>query len=176
MLIYSYPKPPNISPGLIYFRKRFLLGLYKGGLISGGAYTWAIFCVSNKQVRHKQVSHKQENKHVLSCDYWAYINRGFIFGELTSGGLIFGRGGAYIWNEVSVSTCGGLIHGGVIFGGGLILGVGLIVGGLRYINTSGNWKYEKWYGNTTPEGQSVFTQFRVFPIFTSVDITVYQYG
>ena len=25
-------------------------------------------------------------------------------------------------------------------------------------------------------GQSVFTQFRVFPIFTSVDITVYQYG
>ena len=25
-------------------------------------------------------------------------------------------------------------------------------------------------------GRSVFTQFRVFPIFTSVDITVYQYG
>ena len=24
--------------------------------------------------------------------------------------------------------------------------------------------------------RSVFTQFRVFPIFTSVDITVYQYG
>jgi hypothetical protein len=35
---------------------------------------------------------------------------------LYSGGLIFG--GAYIWNEVSVSTCGGLIHGGLIFGGG----------------------------------------------------------
>jgi hypothetical protein len=33
----------------------------------------------------------------------------------------------YIWNEVSVSTCGGLIHGRLIFGG-----VGLIVGGLRY--------------------------------------------
>jgi hypothetical protein len=31
----------------------------------GGANTWTIFCVSNKQVRHKQVSHKQENKHVL---------------------------------------------------------------------------------------------------------------
>jgi hypothetical protein len=30
---------------------------------------------------------------------------------LYSGGLIFG-GGAYIWNEVSVSTCGGLIWGG----------------------------------------------------------------
>ena len=31
-----------------------------------------------------------------------------------------------------------------------------------YINTNGNWKNEKL--------------FRVFPIFTSVDITVYQYG
>ena len=45
-----------------------------------------------------------------------------------------------------------------------------------YINTSGNWKNEKLCGNTTPVGRSVFTQFRVFPIFTSVDITVYQYG
>ena len=73
-----YRKPPTISPGLIYFRKRFLMGLYKGGLIYGGAYTWTIFCVSNKQV-----SHKQENKHVLSSDYWAYINSG----DLYSGGL-----------------------------------------------------------------------------------------
>ena len=31
-------------------------------------------------------------------------------------------------------------------------------------------------GNTTPEGRSVFTKFRVFPISTSVDITVYLYG
>ena len=45
-----------------------------------------------------------------------------------------------------------------------------------YINTSGNWKNEKLCGNTTPAGRSVFTQFRVFPIFTSVHITVYQYG
>ena len=45
-----------------------------------------------------------------------------------------------------------------------------------YINTSGNWKNEKLCGNTTPAGRSVFIQFRVFPIFTSVDITVYQYG
>jgi hypothetical protein len=38
-------------------------------------------------------------------------------GDLYSDGLIFG-GGAYIWNDVSVSTCGGLIHGGgLIFGG-----------------------------------------------------------
>ena len=41
-----------------------------------------------------------------------------------------------------------------------------------YINTSGNWKNEKLCGNTTPAGRSVFTQFQVFPIFTSVDITV----
>ena len=45
-----------------------------------------------------------------------------------------------------------------------------------YINTSGKWKNEKLCGNTTPAGRSVFTQFRVFPILTSVDITVYQYG
>jgi hypothetical protein len=46
-----------------------------------------------------------------------------------------------------------------------------------YINTSGNWENEKLCGrNTTPGGRSVFTQFRVFPISTSVDITVYQYG
>jgi hypothetical protein len=56
-----------LSPGLIFFRKRFLMGLYKGGLYTGGliymgayihgglytwgliymgAYTWTIFCVS----------------------------------------------------------------------------------------------------------------------------------
>ena len=45
-----------------------------------------------------------------------------------------------------------------------------------YINTSGNWKNEKLCGNTTPAGRSVITLFRVFPIFTSVDITVYQCG
>ena len=93
------------------------MGLYKGGLIYGWAYTWTIFCVSNKQVRHKQVSHKQGNKRVLSSDYWAYIIWGtYIRGAYIRVGLY--SGGAYIWNEVSVSTCGGLIHGGgLIFGG-----------------------------------------------------------
>ena len=93
----NYRKPPTISPGLIYFRKRFLMGLYKGGLIhgGGGAYTWTIFCVSNKQSQtFKQVSHKQENKHVLSSDYWAYIKliRGAYIrvGLYSGGGLIFG--------------------------------------------------------------------------------------
>jgi hypothetical protein len=73
------------------------MGLYKGGLLYGWAYTWTIFCVSNKQVRHKQVGHKQVNKRVLSSDYWAYINWGtyirgaYIRVGLYSGvGLIFG--------------------------------------------------------------------------------------
>jgi hypothetical protein len=39
---------------------------------------------------------------------WAYIRVGLYLG---------GGGGAYIWNEVSVSTCGGLIHGGLYSGG-----------------------------------------------------------
>jgi hypothetical protein len=49
------------------------------------------------------------------------------------GGLYSG-GGAYIWNEVSVSICGTwpFIRGG-LYSGGLIFGGGVIVGGLRYI-------------------------------------------
>jgi hypothetical protein len=41
-----------------------------------------------------------------------------------------------------------------------------------YINTSGNWENEKVCGNTTPRGRSAFTQFRVSPISTSVDIFI----
>jgi hypothetical protein len=41
---------------------------------------------------------------------------------------LYSGGGAYIWNEVSVSTCGGLIHGGAYIWGGLIFR------GLRYIS------------------------------------------
>ena len=104
LITVVYRKPPTISPGLIYFRKRFLMGLYKGGLIYGWAYTWTIFCVSNKQVRHKQVGHKQGNKRVLSSDYWTCINWGtFIRGAYIRVGLYSG-GGAYIWKDVSVST------------------------------------------------------------------------
>jgi hypothetical protein len=33
-----------------------------------------------------------------------------------------------------------------------------------------------WKHDARNEGRSVFTQFRVFPVSTSVDITVYQYG
>jgi diketogulonate reductase-like aldo/keto reductase len=41
--------------------------------------------------------------------------------------------------------------------GGLYSG-GLIVGGLRYIDTSGNWENEKLYGNTISHNFE-FSQF-----------------
>jgi hypothetical protein len=54
-----------------------------------------------------------------------------VVGLYTGVGLY--SGGAYIWNEVSVSTCGGLIHGGgaYIWGGLIFGGGGLIFGGLQ---------------------------------------------
>ena len=45
-----------------------------------------------------------------------------------------------------------------------------------YINTRENWKNSKLCENTPPCGRRVSTQFLVFPIFTRVDITVYQHG
>jgi hypothetical protein len=50
--------------------------------------------------------------------YWAYIQGTYI------------QGGAYIWNEVSISTCSMLIHRELILWGGG--GGGLIFRGLRY--------------------------------------------
>ena len=41
-----YRKIPIISPGLIFVQKAFLLGLFLGELIFGGAYYWKEFCVS----------------------------------------------------------------------------------------------------------------------------------
>jgi hypothetical protein len=32
-IVIQYRKPPTISPGLIYFRKRFLMGLYMDDLL-----------------------------------------------------------------------------------------------------------------------------------------------
>ena len=73
------------------------MGLYKGGLIYGWAYTGTIFCVGNKQVRHKQVSHKQGNKRVLSSNYWAFFNWGtYIRGAYIRVGLYSGGGGLYL--------------------------------------------------------------------------------
>ena len=53
----------TISPGLIFFCKRFLMGLGEGG--GGGAYIWGPYTWTTNCVSNKQVSQKQENKHVL---------------------------------------------------------------------------------------------------------------
>jgi hypothetical protein len=45
-----------------------------------------------------------------------------------------------------------------------------------YFNTRGNWENSKLCENTPPFWRRVSTQFLVFPIFTRVDITVYQHG
>ena len=44
--LFDYRKIPIISPGLIFVQKVFLLGLFLGELIFGGAYNWKEFCVS----------------------------------------------------------------------------------------------------------------------------------
>ena len=62
--------------------------------------------------------------------YWAYIRGTYIWGAYIPVGLY--SGGLNIWNEVSVSICGGLIFGG----GAYIRGGGLIVGGLWYTNSN----------------------------------------
>ena len=45
---------------------------------------------------------------------WAYIRGTYILGAYIRVGLYSG-GEAYIWNEVSVSTCEGLIFGGGVY-------------------------------------------------------------
>ena len=42
----QYRKILIISPGLIFVQKAFLLGLFLGELIFGGAFYWKEFCVS----------------------------------------------------------------------------------------------------------------------------------
>ena len=69
-----YRKPPTISPGFIYFRKRFLMGLYTrggGAYIRGAIHGLSFVLVINKSDINKSV-----------------INR--------KGGLIFGGGGLYL--------------------------------------------------------------------------------
>ena len=38
--MFTYRKIPIISPGLIFVRNAFLVGLFSGELIFGGAYYW----------------------------------------------------------------------------------------------------------------------------------------
>ena len=59
-----YRKPPTISPGLIYFRKRFLMGLYKGGLIYGEGliHGQSFVLVINKSDINKSVINRKLRK------------------------------------------------------------------------------------------------------------------
>jgi hypothetical protein len=61
--MFVYRKPPTISPGLIYFRKRFLMGLYKEGLIYGGGLIHGQFfvLVINKSDINKSVINRKIN-------------------------------------------------------------------------------------------------------------------
>ena len=45
-IFQTYRKNPIISSGIIFVQKAFLLGLFLGELIIGGAYYWREFCVS----------------------------------------------------------------------------------------------------------------------------------
>jgi hypothetical protein len=73
------------------------MGLYKGGYIQGRLTHGRSFVL----VRAANYCRTSDNVRLnLYSGRGAYIR------------------GAYIWNEASVSTCGGLIHGGLIFGGG----------------------------------------------------------
>ena len=46
MYVNMYLKIPIICPGLIFVQKAFLLRLFSGELIFGGAYYWRELCVS----------------------------------------------------------------------------------------------------------------------------------
>ena len=82
----AYCKIPIISPGLIFFQKAVLLGLFSGKLIFGVAYYFKKFCVS------KWVG--LDNKTASTNSPWAYIREGLLsegFLRLRFGGFIFGR-------------------------------------------------------------------------------------
>ena len=86
VIILSYRKIPIISPGLIFVQKTFLLGLFLGELIFGGACYRKKFCIS------KLVWFVNENSN--SNSPWAYIREGLLsegYLRLRFGGLIFGR-------------------------------------------------------------------------------------
>ena len=67
-----YRKPPTIlSPGLIFFLKRFLSE--GGGAYIRGAYTWTIFCVSVIVINKYSNSDKQVLSIVIINGYWPSV-------------------------------------------------------------------------------------------------------
>ena len=79
----------NISPGLIFVRKHFLVGLYMG------AYIRTRFCVSN--ISHLLTLFLYNTRLIYKHKFiygWAYIRNGESVSKLV--GLYMGGGGAYI--------------------------------------------------------------------------------
>ena len=90
----AYRKIPIISRGLIFVQKDFLLGLFSGELIFGGAYYWKEVCVSKWVGLDRKISLKQL-KTASNNSSWAYIREGLLSEEflrlrLEGGGLIIG--------------------------------------------------------------------------------------
>ena len=115
----QYRKIPIINPGLIYVQKAFLLGLFSGELIFGGAYYWKEFCISkwvgldNKNsLKHYENSLKQL-KTASADSPWAYIWEGLLsegFSRLRFWGHIFGRVYLFIYFFIIIfflCVCGG---------------------------------------------------------------------
>ena len=82
----KYHKIPIITPGLIFVQKAFLLGLFSGELIFGGAYYWKEFCVTkwvglgNKNsLKHYENGLKQL-KTASTNSPWAYFREGLFLG------------------------------------------------------------------------------------------------
>ena len=111
-----YRKIPLISPGLIFVQKAFLLDLFLGELIFGGAYYWNEFCVSkwvgldNKNSLKHYENSLEQLKTASTNSPWTYIRKGLLsegflhlrFGGLISGGLLFfflGWGGGGLLSE-----------------------------------------------------------------------------
>ena len=102
-VISKYRKIPIISPGLIFVQKAFLLGLFSGKLLFGGAYYWKEFCIP------KWVGLDNKNSLALT-----------VHGLIYSGGFIIGRifaseiWGAYLREGLLLFFFGG--EGGLIIG------------------------------------------------------------
>ena len=99
-ILVAYRKIPIISPGLIFVQKAFLLGLFSGELIFGGACYWKEFCVS-KWVGLDNKNSLKQLKTANTNSPWAYIREGLLseeFLRLRFGRLIFGR--ACFWESL----------------------------------------------------------------------------
>ena len=90
---FEYHKIPIMSPGLTFVQKAFLLGLFSGELIFGGASYRKEFCIP-KWVWLVNTNSLKQLKTANSNSPWAYIWKGLLsegFLCLRFRGLILGR-------------------------------------------------------------------------------------